>query len=485
MKYDPSPWGREYHALKVDEALGGGAAGPGKSLALLMDPLEQIVVEHERCRVGEIEWGASTGWALHARREFTRLEETIDRSLQLFHRIDPNAKYDPQSHRWTFSSGYKYSYGHLQHSDSYLNYRSRQFTHLGLDELGEIEDKNTYDELSLRVRSTDPVLQKMLKIRAMSNPFPNWVRDYFVDPAPSGRAVVSRELTLEDGTKVTRTRLFLPARLSDNPNAEFRRQYEASLRDRPAHIRAALFDGDWYVVAGAYFADDWDPARVVIKPFRIPGNWRRFRSGDWGYKSPTAILWWAVSPDGELICYRERTFNGPKAREMLDAYGVAMRIREVEEAAGEWDRMRNRSRVTGPMDTQLWEERGHRGATMADDMARAGVYWVKATKGRKQAAQQVIKRLKQRGYNDRPGLMFFENCTKCIQTIPALGTDDLDIEVPKKGGPDHWYDAVSYACAANLLPSGREDEEPDVDDWDEPVAAASGGGRGSYGYGGN
>jgi hypothetical protein len=112
-----------------------------------------------------------------------------------------------------------------------------------------------------------------------------------------------------------------------------------------------------------------------------------------------------------------------------------------------------------------------------------GVFWKKATKGRRQAAQQIIRRLSQRGYNGRPGLMFLEDCIKCISTIPALGTDETDPEMPKKGGPDHWYDAVSYACAANPLPSGKEDAADFDDDEDEaaPLATA----RGNYGYGGN
>jgi hypothetical protein len=135
------------------------------------------------------------------------------------------------------------------------------------------------------------------------------------------------------------------------------------------------------------------------------------------------------------------------------------------------------------MDTQLWEERGHRGPTMADDMARVGVYWQKATKGRRQAAQQIVKRLKMRGYNDRPGLMFFEDCARCISTVPALATDETDPEVPRKGGPDHWYDAISYACAANPLPSGREDHAAFDEDDDEPEAASVA--RGKYGYGGS
>jgi hypothetical protein len=481
MKYEPSPWGREFHALSVDEALGGGAAGPGKSLALLMDPMEQVVVEHERCRAGEIRWGNSSGWALHTRREFPRLAQSIHRSKLLFSQLDPGAKYDEQGHMWTFSSGYKFQFGHLKDNDSFLNYRSAEYTHLGLDELGEIDDKNVYDELSLRVRSTDPVLQHMLKVRACSNPFPNWVRDYFVDPAPAGRVILSKRIPLDDGTVVERSRMFLPARLSDNPDPIFRRQYEASLRDRPFHIRAALLNGDWYVVAGAFFAEEWDPDRVVIKPFKIPREWRRFRSGDWGYKEECVILWWAIDPEGNLICYRELTLNGRKAKRRYDAREVAEKIKEIELAAGEWNTIRNCSRLTGYMDTQLWEERGHRGATMADDMAAAGVHWKKATKGRKQAAQQMITRLRERGVNGEPGLIFFETCLGCITTIPAIGTDDTDPEKPKDGGPDHWLSAVMYAVAANPLPGDQAEiaHQADDDEYDAPTPRQ----WGQWGYG--
>lgn len=482
--YVPSAWGREFHACKVDELLGGGTAGGGKSVVLTTDAFDQIIVEHERCRSGEKEWGRSEGWGLHIRKEFPRLEQTIHRSKLLFPTLDAGAKYDPTAKKWRFSSGYQYQFGHLSESTSYLNYRSNQYTWLGIDELGEIEHKDMYDELALRVRSGDPVLRKMLRVRAMSNPWPNWVRSYFVDPAPEGRKIITKKFRLEDGTIATRSRMFLPARLSDNPDVEFRRQYEASLRDRPAHIRASLLDGNWYVVAGAFYADAWDPSRIVIKPMKIDPRWRRFRAGDWGFKQPCVILWFAVAPDGELICYRERTYNGAKAREKLDAWGVAQRIKEIEKENGEWNHMRDCSRLTGPMDSQLWEERGHRGPTMAHDMARAGVFWVKATKGRRQMAQQILKRLMQRGYNDRAGLLFFESCRMCITTIPAIGTEGdtgADAEMPAKGGPDHWHDAVGYACAYNPVPSGDEDRTvPDEDDYEAPRAARS---RGQYGYG--
>lgn len=481
--YTPAPVQQEFHNLSVDEALFGGSAGPGKSLALLMDPVDQIVLEHERCRAREIQWGRSTGMAIHFRREIPRLEETITRSKSMFSALDPKAKYDENHHKWTFSSGYRVQFAHMKDQDTFLNYRSSQVTALYFDELIEFEEEQ-YQQMVTRVRSTDRVLQHRLKTRAASNPAPGWVRDYFVQAAPQGRVILKRQVRLDGGEIVERSRIFLPARLSDNPDPVYRRQYEANLRDKPAHIRAALLNGDWYVVAGAFFAEEWDPNAVVVKPFRIPPTWRRFRSGDWGYKSPCVILWWAITPDDELVCYRERTFNAP-GMPKKDARDVADAIRDIERANGEWDDRRNRSRLSGPMDTQLWEERGNTGPTMADDMAKAGVYWVQASKGRRFAAAQILNRLRSRGLNGRPGIMFFESCVRCRETIPALGTDPNDPEVPLKGGPDHWYDAVSYACAQHIVPASQVGSAPtnDNDDIEDELEARRS--RGRYGYGGN
>ena len=478
MTYSPSPVQREFHSLQVDEALFGGSAGPGKSLTLLMDPLDQIAVEHQRCVAGEMRWGRSSGWAIHFRREIPRLEETITRSKGFYTDLDPGAKWDQQKHTWTFSSGYKVQFAHMRDNDTFLNYRSSQYTALYMDELVEFE-RDQYDQMVTRVRSTDPVLQGMLRVRCASNPAPGWVREYFVDPAPQGRTILKKKLRLDDGSIAERTRIFIPARLSDNPDPVYRRQYEINLQDKPAHIRAALLHGDWYVVAGAFFAEEWSPEHHVIKPFRIPRDWRRFRSGDWGYKSPCVILWWAVTPDNELICYRERTFKQKTALE------VGERIKDIEKEAGEWDEKRDASRCIGPMDTQLWEERGHRGPTMASDMQTIGVTWVKANKkSRATNAQNVMSRLKSRGLNDRPAMMFFETCRGCVTTIPAIGTDPTATEEPMKGGSDHWYDAVSYAASHHVLPTAKGENFLDRDDDFPEDEVANRRNLGQYGYGG-
>lgn len=479
--YDPAPVQQEFHLCEAREALLGGSAGPGKSLCLLMDPIQtQLRFEHERWMRGEI--AESVGWAIHFRREFPMLEQTISRSQRLFPLIDPGAKYESQAHRWTFSCGYKFSFGHMKNDDDRFNYQSNEYTHIAYDELWEFSEEQ-YQLVNTRLRCSDPGLRPRLRIRAATNPAGNWVRSYFVDPAPRGRVLLTRKIARGDGTSETRSRIFIPATLKDNPDPGFRAQYEIELRDKPSHIRRALLEGDWYVVAGAFFAEEFDARIHVVKPFRIPSGWTRFRAMDWGYKSWCVVLWFAVDTDGNLICYREKNFR------KKDSSEVAEQIRDIEMAADEWDLNKDCSRLTGPADTQIWEERGTIGPTIAETMSEAGVFWEKCTKNRHASVQQFITRLKDRsGEGGIPAIRFFDTCRETIRTIPAIPTDKTDPELPEDGGDDHWLDTVLYACMYRAVVP-KSDSAPvrrsrQVDELEERRRTKRQRAGGRYGYGG-
>jgi len=482
--YTASDWGNEFHSSTVDELLGAGAAGPGKTLVLLMDVVPQIISEHNRCldpkHPNRQRWGDSTGWALSLRREFPTLEETIARSERIFPRIDPDAKYDRQRHMWQFRSGYKFQFGHCQRENDWEKYYSSQFTHIAFDEARQFT-REQYDQISTRLRSSDPVLRPMLKVRLASNPGtcldeknPNWLREYFVDEAPEGRVVLKRKVKRRSGENFVRTRMYLPATLYDNPDKEFVASYEEKLLSSPAHIRQALLYGNWYATVGSFFGDDWIEAIHVVEPFKIPNDWPRFRAMDWGYKTNGTIGWFALDEDDNLYCEREFSFKEMNATE------VAKRVKEIEIELGLWKG--GRSKITGPADTQLWEERGESGKSKAEEFAAQGVMWRRADKrSRARNAERLLARLKDhRGQTTRPGIMFFRNCKKCITTIPTIGVDPGDSEAPKKGGEDHWLDMVMYACAyasrgqgAVGLPSEEREEDE----------RESGGSRGRFGYG--
>jgi hypothetical protein len=471
--YQASDWGMRFHSLTTKEALGAGSAGPGKSWVLLMDPLQQILVEDLRQNdppnVADPNYqiykdlqlwkyrkdrGSSEGWALHLRRTRPMLKQTINRAQRTFPLIDPGVQWVASENTFIFSSGYHYEFGHCAERDSWVNYFSQEYTWVGFDELVQFLEEQ-YEQISGRVRSSDPILSKMLKVRAMSNPLvirdgmentvtddPEWVYRRFVSPAPGGNVIIRRPLRMSDGTTEDHTLVYLPAKLSDNPDKEFVRQYEATLRSKPAHIRRALLDGDWNAIRGAYFGDDWDEAIHTCRPFRIPNTWRRFRSMDWGYKSPGCVGWWALDDDGTLWCEKEFTFQG-----MIDK-DVAVQIKIIELDLGLW--RKGKSLITGPADTQLWERRGDSGKSKAQVFADKGVEWVAADKGpgsKVSNSQKLLFRLKDHDHGaSLPGIIYFSTCTNCIRSIPRIGTDPHNSEAPADGGEDHWLDMTLYAC---------------------------------------
>lgn len=493
--YKPSKWQTEYHTCPADFLLGAGAAGVGKTLCLIMDPMKQVIVEHQRCsdraHPYPIRWGRSTGWALHLRRELQQLQQTIDTTQRIYPEIDRKADFSVKSNTWTFASGYKIQFGHCKDSNDHEQYLSSAYTHLGPDELTQFEKKQI-DGLRSRVRSTDPVLRPMRCTRSMSNPGkspgadPDWVRKMFIDPHPAGRKMLVRMGTRRDGTRFRRTHMYLPGRLSDNPNREYASDYEASLLDLPEHIIRAYLDGDWYYQVGAFFGSVWDSRIHVVRPFRIPSHWRVFRSCDWGFRMPGCIHWWAIDDDGGLIAFEELKF-----KELTDEQ-VAQRVKSIEIRHGLWDKRANKSMISGPADTQLWEQRGDSAKRKVDVFQENGIIWHQADKSpgsRAHHAQRMTKLLKShQGGTRLPGLMFMSNCVYATTTIPQLLVDPDKPEEWLKSDDDHAADSVAYATAwastgnAGDVARGDRAAADELDKvFDEPKSSGVTSGKGAYG----
>lgn len=416
------------------------------------------MVEDARWRRGEIT--RSVGAALHLRRTFPELEETILRSHDLFPAVDPGANYDKMAHTWTFSSGYRFVFRGMEGEHDYFKFRSNQYTHISFDELTSFTE-GQYRYMGTRLRTADPVLLPMLALRSSTTPEGEglmWVRKRFIDPYPEGRKVIRTWVTVQ-GQRVPRDRIFIPCRLEDNHSPGFREQYEAELQDKPAHIRDALLHGNWYVVANAYFAEEWIPDVHVCDPFPIPPGWYKFRSGDYGYKKPACVLWWAVDPDGNFVCYRELYVV------KHDAEQLAFRIREIEDSAKEWDPSSG-SKLRGPLDLSCWARGGTVGPTIAETMFQVGVWWDKSTKDRLAGSRELMKRLKARtGPGKTPGIRFFKNCRNAIRTIPGLPADKENAEVPQDGGDDHCFDAAYYAAMSRpFVPDAESANRQPYDD---------------------
>ena len=232
--------------LKHFEILYGGAAGGGKTDWELMAALQYVDVP-----------GYS---ALCVRRTFAQLSKSdglIPRSHEWLGGTD--AEWSAKDSRWTFQSGARLEFGHVQHEIDKYNYQGAAYQFIGFDELTQFTE-SIYRYLLSRLRRpsdpSNPLSQVPLRVRSGSNPGGvghDWVKSRFITDRKPGRA-------------------FLPAKLKDNPHLDTA-EYTKSLMLLDPITRAQLLEGDWTArAAGGFFRREWidfaDAAPADARPCR-------------------------------------------------------------------------------------------------------------------------------------------------------------------------------------------------------------------------
>jgi hypothetical protein len=245
--WQPTPRQSEFLACADFEALYGGAAGGGKSDALLIDAL---CLQH-----GGL--GNPNHRAIVFRRSYPELADLIDRSRDLYSQVESVAGYNRQDKVWSFASGAKVGFGYLQHDNDRFKYRGRAWNYIGFDELTLWPTPVCYLYLHSRCRTVDASLPRY--IRAATNPDgpgQKWVMERF-GISPDGKAT-RLPIDIEDPERSTTTtihRRFIPARLDDNPYLADT-GYRETLLQLPPEERDALLRGLWTSqrIKGAYYA---------------------------------------------------------------------------------------------------------------------------------------------------------------------------------------------------------------------------------------
>ena len=211
------------------EAFFGGAAGPGKSWALLA--AAAMFVDQPGYH------------ALLLRRTYADLAKPgalIERSKEWWKNTE--AKWSEKDKKWTFPSGATIGFGYLEHEDDKYQYQSAEYQFIGFDELTQFSEQQ-YLYLFSRLRKLEGS-NIPLRMRAASNPGGpkggrghEWVKARFVDPesavAPFFRGVLSTNFFLD------------------------RKQYLQSLSHLDPVTRGQLERGDWSSVPGGRFFREW------------------------------------------------------------------------------------------------------------------------------------------------------------------------------------------------------------------------------------
>jgi hypothetical protein len=423
----------EFLAASEQDVLYGGAAGGGKSFALLADPLRYCHNPNMR--------------GLLLRRTLDELTELIDKSRQLYTKAFPGAKFRESKSTWVFPSGATIWFTYLDRDKDVTRFQGQAFNWIGIDEITQYPTPYVWDYLRSRLRSTDPELQKSLNMRCTANPGGVggwWVKKMYIDSRTENVAFPAYDIDTmkpfvwptghEKAGQPLFYRKFVPARLTDNPHLMADGQYEAMLRSLPEVERKRLLEGDWDVAEGAAFPE-FSRSKHVVEPYDLPTNWPRIRAADYGYASPSCVLWGAIDWDNNIWVYRELYAKHLTAEQLAD------KIIEAEQ----FDPLPHYT----VLDSSCWNKTGF-GPSIAEVMMRQGVRWTPSDRNRIQGKMEVHRRLADDPYSQEPRLRIFSNCQHIIKQLAGIPLSKTNSEDVDTKAEDHAYDALRYMVMTRM-----------------------------------
>lgn len=224
--------------LPHDEILYGGAAGGGKSDALLMAALQFVHVP-----------GYAAILFRNTYADLALPGALMDRAHDWLDGTD--AHWNDTQKTWVFPSGASVSFGYLDHEDTRYRYQSAEFQFVGFDELTQFSESQ-YTYLFSRLRRLE-CADVPIRMRAGTN------------PGGPGHDWVNRRFGCDGKTQRPNTRFFIPALAVENVYLD-RAAYAVALANLDPITRAQLANGDWSTLAspGALWKYEW------ISEHRLP-----------------------------------------------------------------------------------------------------------------------------------------------------------------------------------------------------------------------
>jgi hypothetical protein len=428
---------------KTREVLFGGAAGPGKTLCLVMFPLQFV---HNPRFNGII-----------FRREERDAKEIIDRGIRYYGQF--GAKFWISQRLFKFPSGAQIRVAGMKRESDYLSYKGFEFNFIGFDELVQFEEIQ-YVEMFHPLRSSTPSLPAI--IRATTNPNPGacgheWVKKRFLDPALPGTEFLDKT--------TGSTRLYIPSTVFDNPVLlKNNPDYVNNLKQMPEHRQRQLIYGDWEVAPdGAFTFSDYHISTETFESIaKNKDNYTFIMSFDWGYRDPFAALWFAYDKAKKvMILYKEiygtdLAYIGKGLR--LSSSQIAQKIIEAESEEQQHG-IKITARIADPsifsnLPKFRQKESSMQTTAISQDFERAGIYFTPGNNNRKQGFAAVQKALEVTKTYSKDGLLTNVNvnfqyldksCPHFIRTMKKLEFLRQGEDVRTHGTEDHLYDAFRYA----------------------------------------
>lgn len=392
----------------------GGAAGGGKSDALLVESLRQVATPEYR--------------AIIFRRKTKQLRKLTDRSFEIIPKIIPQAVWKESEKTWCFPSGAKLMLWHMEEEKHKYDHDGQEYHFIGFDELTHFS-LTQYQYLYSRCRTAVKGIRCYIRSSAMPmGAGISWVKQRFIDNGPNV-VIEDKDTGLE--------RIFIPSKLDDNRILmDNDPAYEQRLKLMGPKLYRALRQGDWNVIEGACFEELDDVHKIAPeKPYDGALVWR---SLDWGYAKPFSVGWYYKNFDDHIIRFMELYGCQPGESDKglkMDSREVAKKILAIEGELG--------LRISyGKADPAIWSKVDG-SPSIAENMALEGVHWEPAINDRIQGKMELHSRLSTAG--DGPSLYVTENCTHWWRTVPLLQVDPKRPEDVDTKMEDHIYDETRYS----------------------------------------
>lgn len=415
------------------DVLYGGAGGGSKSTSMILYAIRACVRFP----------GLQAFWF---RRSFPELNQSVLRALARYNYAkDLGARWDGSKYELRFPGGSILTFAHAKNLQEAASLSSAEINLLLIDERTTI-DPDVVEFLYTRVRS-GVVGVPCLGVRSASNPGHVGHQDVaegWVEATDYGK----KEIIDPAG----RVRIFIPAKVSDNPYVKNYAQALEGISD--PDLRRRILDGDWSAMPDAAFPD-WRRDRIVVPPFEIPESWERYAGVDYGWTSPSVYMGVARDADGRLWFHAEltmvQTAEREQARRILAAEGVTPpRFRAADPA--------------------MWGKTGS-ALPPAVQFAIEGCPLKRADHDRFGGKQRIHSYLSEApacahhralGWDTCPMLHVLDGlCPEFAKTMGSLPRDPHRPEDVLKCKTDHWYDAGRYAIQSiGTAPSMIFDDTP-------------------------
>lgn len=257
------------------------------------------------------------------------LAEWVDRAIPYYEgTLGGTYTKNPAEFRW--ATGARIFLGHAKDSNAWTKYQGLNITRFLIEEAGQIPDLETFDMIRSCCRShySEMLAQILLTANPGGKGQP-WLFDRYIEPkdrngAPVLHPATGRPITAEDqglipipevvdhpfkkGETITKTRVWVPSYLTDNPHAMNDTSYIGILATmQNEKMKRAYLFGDWRAFKGTFFENftrethTFDPAQRPLASW-----WRTTGSLDWGFSHESAAYWHKRDPETKQhLVFRE------------------------------------------------------------------------------------------------------------------------------------------------------------------------------------